>query len=165
MSEIAGKKWYKRISLGISWIYPPTQDSSGKWRFRLGFSAKIIIIFQQLHDFPEIYRGFPFQNATFWGKSVVWGRELIWPDIEYTPEKLTWQWKIHHFEDAFSIFEEWRFSNVIYFSGVKGVNLTCCWLWPVARWIRFSACFLLRQTFSPSTHGTKTEDMRLVAKN
>ncbi len=22
----------------------------------------------------------PFQNATFWGKSVVWGRELIWPD-------------------------------------------------------------------------------------
>ena len=30
-------------------------------------------------DFPEIAGDFP-SLATIWGFSVVWGRELIWPD-------------------------------------------------------------------------------------
>ena len=46
--------------------------------------AKSFIIFHQPIDFPEIAGvPFPFQKATFWGKSVVWvvwGRELLWPD-------------------------------------------------------------------------------------
>ena len=45
-------------------------------------------------DFAEIM-GFPFLNATFWGKSVVWGRDFIWPEpndfwrFDYSPVPLT----------------------------------------------------------------------------
>ena len=34
----------------------------------------------QPHDFPAI-RGIPLTITTIWGFLVVWGRELIWPDL------------------------------------------------------------------------------------
>ena len=66
-----------------STLYAPGPARAGPkdgWRGKM-YSGEIIIFHQP--GYPWNSRGFPFQNATFWEKSVVWGRDNLtrWKQI------------------------------------------------------------------------------------